>query len=372
MRKKSKIKLVTLSISLLLIILSFITLAESLAPEPPLFELNQARMQIEICRKEKSDKYAPELYQEALRNWDLVQHAWKLENKKWSLRRNFQSVIDLAKLTEEKAELAKIRSLKVQDSLSQIVRLKIPQIRMLITNYLDNYEMVTTKSSLKNLVTQSEQALQKSEVALQTRDYDVALDYLKEAEENIQRADREMAQFISSYFSYIPEWERWVNESIRESEENQTTVLIINKMDHCLNVYHSGVFIAEFDIEMGANWLGPKQYRGDRATPEGHYMIVKKREKPKTIYHKALELNYPNLFDEQNFYENIAAGRIPPDAEIGGSIEIHGEGGTGTNWTDGCIALKNSDMDSLFKMVEEGTPVVIIGTLERKIPRARR
>lgn len=372
MRKKSKIKLVTLSISLILIILSFITLAESFAPEPPLFELNQARMQIEICRKEKSDKYAPELYQEALRSWDLVQHAWKMENKKWSFRRNFQPIIALAKLTEEKAELAKVRSLKVQDSLYIIVRLKIPQVRMLITNYLDEYEMVTTKSSIKNLVTQSEQALQKSEIALQIRDYYVALDYLKASEENIQKAHREMTAFISSYFSSIPEWERWVNESIKESEENQTVVLIINKMEHGLNVYRGGVLIAQFDIEMGANWLGPKQYRGDKATPEGHYVIVKKREKPKTIYYKALELNYPNAIDEKNFSENLTSGRIPLNAEIGGSIEIHGEGGIGTNWTDGCIALKNSDMDSLFKMVEEGTPVVIIGTLERIIPRARR
>lgn len=372
MRKMSKNKLVTLSISLVLIILSFITVAESLSPEPPLFELNQARVQLEICRKEKSDIYAPELYQEALKNWDSVQQAWKMENNKWSFRRNFQPIIALAKLTEEEAELARIRSLKVQDSLHIIVHLKIPQVRMLITNYLDEYEMVTTRSSIKNLITQSEQALQKSEIASRTRDYYGALDYLNEAEANVQRAHREMTEFISSYFSHIPEWERWVNESIRESEENQTAVLIINKMDHWLSVYRSGVFIAQFDIEMGANWLGPKQYRGDKATPEGHYVIVKKREKPKTIYHKALELNYPNAIDEKNFSENLASGRIPPNAEIGGSIEIHGEGGTGTNWTDGCIALKNSDMDSLFQMVEEGTPVTIIGTLERKIPRARR
>ncbi len=265
-----------------------------------------------------------------------------------------------------------MRSLEVQDSLQAIVYLKLSQVRTLIKTYLDKYETVTTKPSIKNLITQSEQACQEGEIAFHTREYYKALDYLERAEESIQRANREMTEFLSFYFSLIPQWERWVDEAIRESEENQSTVLIIKKMDHLLSVYQSGLLIAQFDIEMGANWLGPKQYRGDKATPEGHYIIVKKRERPKTIYHKALELNYPNVIDEKVFNENLVAGKIPIDAEIGGSIEIHGEGGTGTNWTDGCIALKNSDMDSLFKMVEEGTAVTIIGTLERKIPRAVR
>jgi hypothetical protein len=350
--------------------LSLIALAESLTPEPPLIELNQARIQIEVARKEDAELYALELYRKAEKSWQLAQQAWKKENKKWSFKRNYQPVKELARISVEQAELAKIRSLEVQDSLHRLVRSELISVEKLISDYLNKYESVTTKPFIKAQLIQSEQLVRDGEIALQARDYYRAIHCIEKAENSIQNATREMSRVISDYFYHIPQWEQWVAASIRESADSQKVVLIVNKMEHYLDVYKDGIQLAQFDIEMGSNWIGHKQYRGDKATPEGHYFIVKKREKPKTIYHKALELNYPNLYDEELFYKSIENGHLPWDAEIGGSIEIHGEGGTGSNWTDGCIALKNSDMDSLFNLVEEGTPVTIIGTLQEKIPRA--
>ena len=54
----------------------------------------------------------------------------------------------------------------------------------------------------------------------------------------------------------------------------------------------------------------------------------------------------------------------PKDAEIGGMIEIHGGGGKGVNWTDGCIALENKNMDIVFKLAQSGTPVTIVGSVQ--------
>jgi len=54
-------------------------------------------------------------------------------------------------------------------------------------------------------------------------------------------------------------------------------------------------------------------------------------------------------------------GELPRGSGIGGLIEIHGEGGRGQNWTDGCVALKNADMDDLFARVRNGTRVTIVG-----------
>jgi L,D-peptidoglycan transpeptidase YkuD (ErfK/YbiS/YcfS/YnhG family) len=370
--KPFKIKIIALIFSILLIVLSFIALSESLAPDPPLAELNEARIQMEIARKENAEKYSPNLYQKAEKSWQLAQQAWKLENKKWSFNRNFQEVKDLAKMVGEQAELAKIRSREVQDSLHPLVLGKLSQVKKQISDYLDKYESVTTKISIKKRLIQGEQSVREGEIALQTRDYFKAIECFETAEGNIKNAESEMARVISEYFSQIPKWEQWMKASIEESNLNQSEVIIVNKMEHYLDVYRNGILLAQFDIEMGSNWIGRKQVKGDKATPEGHYFIVKKRVKPKTIYHKALELNYPNIHDEELFYENLENGDIPLDAEIGGSIEIHGEGGTGSNWTDGCIALRNSDMDSLFNLVEEGTPVTIIGTLKKKIPRVSR
>ena len=367
-----KIKIITLIFSILLIILSFIALSESFAPDPPVAELNEARIQMEIARKENAKIYSPNLYQKAENSWQLAQQAWKQENKKWPFNRNFQEVQELAKIAGELAELAKIRSREVQDSLHPILLKKLSQVKKQIADYLDKYESVTTKISIKKRLIQSEKSVREGEIALQTRDYFKALACVDTARNNINNAEIEMTRVISEYFSQIPKWEQWMKTSIEESNLNQSVVIIINKMEHYLEVYGNGILIAQFDIEMGSNWIGRKQVKGDKATPEGHYFIVKKRVKPKTIYHKALELNYPNAYDEELFNENIEDGHIPQDAEIGGSIEIHGEGGTGSNWTDGCIALRNSDMDSLFNLVKEGAPVTIIGTLKKKIPRVSR
>jgi L,D-peptidoglycan transpeptidase YkuD (ErfK/YbiS/YcfS/YnhG family) len=49
---------------------------------------------------------------------------------------------------------------------------------------------------------------------------------------------------------------------------------------------------------------------------------------------------------------------------MGGSIEIHGHGGRGFDWTNGCVALKNKDMDIVFNMVSGQTPVIIVGSVE--------
>ena len=72
-------------------------------------------------------------------------------------------------------------------------------------------------------------------------------------------------------------------------------------------------------------------------------------------------LNAPNYLCKE-FNNMIKRGQLPSGAKIGGLIEIHGDGGKGGNWTEGCVALKNSDMDVLYKFVESGTPVTIIGS----------
>ena len=73
-------------------------------------------------------------------------------------------------------------------------------------------------------------------------------------------------------------------------------------------------------------------------------------------------LNYPNQQDLEEFNRKVQSGALPAGAKIGELIEIHGDGGRGGNWTEGCVALKNNDMDVLFQHVDSGTPVTIIGS----------
>jgi murein L,D-transpeptidase YafK len=92
--------------------------------------------------------------------------------------------------------------------------------------------------------------------------------------------------------------------------------------------------------------------------------VTKKKDGRETKYYKALLLNYPNDQDRQRFQQEIKAKTLPRYARIGGLIEIHGGGGKGVNWTDGCIAFADRDMDSIYRTVPAGCPVTIVGSLQ--------
>jgi murein L,D-transpeptidase YafK len=109
--------------------------------------------------------------------------------------------------------------------------------------------------------------------------------------------------------------------------------------------------------------LGDKNQSGDRTTPEGRYKVSRKRSGRSTLYHKSLEINYPNEDDKLRFEQQKRSGLIPDNARIGGSIALHGAGGRGIDWTEGCIALENKDIDVLFSQCPVGTPVAIVGSL---------
>ena len=112
---------------------------------------------------------------------------------------------------------------------------------------------------------------------------------------------------------------------------------------------------------MGSNGLGFKAQAGDRATPEGHYRIVARKDQGQSRYHKALLLDYPNEVDRRRLAAAKRQGLVSMKARLGGLIEIHGEGGRGEDWTNGCVAVTNANMDVLFGLVKVGTPVTIIG-----------
>ena len=95
--------------------------------------------------------------------------------------------------------------------------------------------------------------------------------------------------------------------------------------------------------------------------PEGRYRIVKKKDLGQSVYHRALLLDYPNAEDRRRFAAAKKRGEIPRASAIGGLIEIHGDGERGQNWTDGCVALRNRDMDELYARVPLGTRVTIVG-----------
>jgi len=116
--------------------------------------------------------------------------------------------------------------------------------------------------------------------------------------------------------------------------------------------------LREYRIALGGRPRGPKRARGDRRTPEGEYILDWRNEDSE--YHRSIHVSYPNEFDRKRAEE---LGVHP-----GGNIMIHGlpngegwigEGHAGLDWTRGCIAVTDREMDEIWELVDDGTPIEI-------------
>jgi lipoprotein-anchoring transpeptidase ErfK/SrfK len=141
-------------------------------------------------------------------------------------------------------------------------------------------------------------------------------------------------------------------------------VVVVDKSHYCLQVYYKKRMVRSYKAVFGPKPLENKIMEGDRCTPEGWFKIVSKN--PASRYDKFMLLDYPNEAATQRFNELKQKKRIPDNARMGGDVGIHGiwKGGDdmiemGVGWTDGCVALKNKDIDELYTFVNVGTRVYI-------------
>ncbi|MCU0302502.1 MAG: L,D-transpeptidase [Thermoanaerobaculales bacterium] len=159
-------------------------------------------------------------------------------------------------------------------------------------------------------------------------------------------------------------WTRQVAETLEVSRRQGVAVVVVDKSARKVRVYRSGRQVVAFAAEIGTAGLAPKRHAGDRATPEGRYRVVTVKTRGATKYYKALLLDYPNADDRRRYEIERAAGTIPRGVGPGSLIEIHGHGGQGRDWTEGCVALRDEDMDRLLDLVKVGTHVTIVGRME--------
>ena len=160
------------------------------------------------------------------------------------------------------------------------------------------------------------------------------------------------------------QWSRQVADTLEVSRQKGVAVVIIDKADHRLLVYRRGRQVAVFRAELGTAGLAPKRHAGDCATPEGRYRVTTVKTGGATRYYKALLLDYPNPDDRRRYQFERDAGTIEAGVGPGSLIEIHGHGGQGRDWTEGCVALRDEDMDRLLELVAAGTPVTIVGGID--------
>jgi len=131
------------------------------------------------------------------------------------------------------------------------------------------------------------------------------------------------------------------------------------KSEHKLFLISHGKVVRALSIALGGHPIGHKQQEGDGKTPEGIYILDYK--KPDSAFHKSIHISYPN--------SNDIASAKNRGVSPGGQVMIHGQkNGLGWlaflsqnfNWTNGCVALRNSDMDIVWASVKEGTKIEIL------------
>ncbi len=184
---------------------------------------------------------------------------------------------------------------------------------------------------------------------------------LTQAESEVARSVQYLRSRLDQFLSRRNSWNEWCDEALEVSRSSGLPVILVDKLNRTCFVLVLGAVRDSFPMEMGPNWMSRKLHSGDKATPEGSYEIVQLKTGGQTIYHKAALINYPNPVDRERYDRGRRSGRIPPGAGVGGLIQIHGKGGKGSDWTLGCVSLKDTDMDRLMPYLRVGTPVYIVG-----------
>ena len=141
------------------------------------------------------------------------------------------------------------------------------------------------------------------------------------------------------------------------SEQKADFVLVIKSKSR-LYLMRKGEAFASFYVTFGTNPKGHKQQQGDGRTPEGRYTLGYKNSNSK--FYKSIHISYPNATDRKNAKKR--------GVDPGGAIMIHGQRNKWGwlspiaqlfNWTNGCIALSDKNMDAVWKAVNVGTPIEI-------------
>ena len=134
--------------------------------------------------------------------------------------------------------------------------------------------------------------------------------------------------------------------------------VVVEKGKRTLSLYRGDTLLKSYKIALGKNPVGPKQREGDGRTPEGNYVIDFRKADSK--FHRALHISYPHAEDRRRARER--------GVQPGGAIMIHGlPNGSGAigaahrlrDWTDGCIAVTNEEIEEIWKAVPNGTAIVI-------------
>ncbi len=156
-----------------------------------------------------------------------------------------------------------------------------------------------------------------------------------------------------------------ITKIITEPIDKSLSTILIEKSQYRLTIYYQNKAVKSYPVVFGSNPVGNKLREGDMKTPEGTFKV--RDLYPHSSWSKFIWLDYPNQDSWTKHLQAKKSGKIKMSDSIGGEIGIHGVPynsnsliDTKSNWTWGCISLKNKDVDEIYSVIETGTVVKIV------------
>ena len=177
--------------------------------------------------------------------------------------------------------------------------------------------------------------------------------------------DQTLPEYAPQQTNLTPE-QKYIDDLLAKNGYNgngaKPTVIVVHKLSRKLTFYQGITPLKTYPVVLGNDPYNDKLCQGDTCTPEGVYRVRAKY--PHSRWDAFIWLDYPNTQNWLKFAQAKKAGRLPPDADIGGQVGIHGTEDptrnlSGENWTKGCVSLQNQDLEEIYPLVDDKTLVVI-------------
>lgn len=331
-------------------------------PVPP--EVERASVQESQLWRAGASLYAPREYEEYTENIKRARQAFEKENLKLGWFRRYDLLQDRLRKAVDSGDAILARIRKEKEERAGRIKVETTALQKRLSTLREITLSLNEWGRGRQRLAQAEVMLNEAGLMAGQARYDQADSKLRNARDVIKEAEGVCLRLLVRYRdqSQINAWRRMADETVAESKAKGITAIVVSKLEKKMVIYKGGRAVAEFEIGLGFNGLSDKLHSGDDATPEGRYQITKKH--PSSRFYKALLINYPNEEDKRRFAAAKQKREIPYWVGIGGMVEIHGGGED--SLTRGCISVDDKVMDELFRIVDIGTPVTIVGTLDRE------
>jgi lipoprotein-anchoring transpeptidase ErfK/SrfK len=332
--------------------------------KPPLQDLERARRAMVRAAEAGGVLRAPDVCAAAQAALTQAEAEIRLQIRRSSWSRDFDQAKTLTRTALDASQSCVAHARAARDLRRRRAEEALASLQAAIARTQGLGRHIPDDSGIKSQVLKAEISLGEGRSSFQSGQFERAEEAAARGEAQVRGAVQAMDQFIDAFRSSprVATWKRWAAEAVREAKRGGQAVILVDKLRRQLLVLR-GDEETSYVVDLGAGGIESKTRAGDDSTPEGHYKITEVRNPGQTRYYRALMLNYPNDDDRARFRALQKAGLLPRDGRIGGNIEIHGEGGRDQDWTMGCVALSNGDMDDLVGRVTKGTSVTIVGMI---------